>query len=136
MAVCSLAVALFLSDLKVSEEATCHGLGQSEWANYTSVGLLMLYIIFFSIGPSCIPWMITPELFTVGTVSTACSIANVLNWLANFSVQMAFTPLSTLLCGWVFLFFVFFLLIFSVYLYFFLPETKGMSVAEIVDLFR
>ena len=137
MASCSFLVSFLLSNLATSPEYTCHGIPNlPQWANYLSVALLFLFLIFFAIGPSCIPWMLTPELFTVGTVSTAASIACIVNWLANFTVQFGFAPLLSMFCGWVFLLFVALMTFFIVYLKINLPETKGLPITEIVAMFE
>ncbi|XP_063726260.1 solute carrier family 2, facilitated glucose transporter member 1-like [Symsagittifera roscoffensis] len=138
MTACSLVVSFLLSDLRTSDDQNCPGINLDKypWTNYLSVTLLFIYLIFFAIGPSCVPWMLTPELFTVGTVSTAASIAGIVNWLANFSVQFGFGTLLDYLCGWVFLIFVGFMSFFIVYLKIHLPETKGMAITEIVALFE
>lgn len=60
---------------------------------YLSVVSMMLYIVFFAIGPGSIPWMIVGELFSQGPRSAAVSLAVLVNWSANVSVGFGFPPL-------------------------------------------
>jgi len=64
-----------------------------EWLKYLSVVSMMLYIIFFAIGPGSIPWLIVAELFSQGPRSAAVSLAVLVNWSANVAVGQGFPPL-------------------------------------------
>lgn len=60
---------------------------------YLSIVSMMLYIVFFAIGPGSIPWMIVGELFSQGPRSAAVSLAVLVNWSANVAVGQGFPPL-------------------------------------------
>jgi SP family facilitated glucose transporter-like MFS transporter 1 len=60
---------------------------------YLSVVSMMLYIVFFAIGPGSIPWLIVAELFSQGPRSAAVSLAVLVNWSANVAVGQGFPPL-------------------------------------------
>ncbi|CAB0001304.1 unnamed protein product [Nesidiocoris tenuis] len=98
---------------------------------YMSVAGMLLFILFFSIGPGSIPWFITSELFSVAARPTASGVAVVVNWTANFIVGIGFLPLASLLDAYVFLIFAFFQAIFTVFIWFKVPETKNRTVEEI-----
>ena len=50
----------------------------------------VVYIVFFSIGPGAIPWLITPELFNTDARGKATSIAVFVNWFGTFVVTVSF----------------------------------------------
>ena len=64
-----------------------------ESLKYLSIVSMMLYIVFFAIGPGSIPWMIVGELFSQGPRSAAVSLAVLVNWSANVAVGQGFPPL-------------------------------------------
>lgn len=62
---------------------------------YTAFGVasvisVLLFTVFFAIGPGSIPWLITAELFSQGPRPAAISIAVLVNWFTNFLVGLAF----------------------------------------------
>jgi len=136
MAFCTLIVGVLLSGLSVDDGQICHGFTPTEASNYISIGLIFIFLAFFSIGPGAIPWLIAPELFTSSPRPKAMSIANTTNWLCNFTVALAFDPLRKALCGWVFLIFFAWLVIFIIYLSIRLPNVEGKSTSEIVQMFK
>ena len=54
---------------------------------------MMLFIVFFAIGPGSIPWLIVAELFSQGPRPSAVSLAVLVNWSANCAVGQGFPPL-------------------------------------------
>jgi len=75
--------------------------------------------------------MITGELFTQGPRGAAASICVLVNWSANLLVSLLFpNVLVPGLNEYSFLPFAVFLVIFMVFVYFALPETKGKQVGE------
>jgi len=134
MAVCALVVGLLLSGLEIGDQ-TCHGITVGDAGHYTAIVFIFISIAFFSIGPGAIPWLIIPELFTSSPRPKAASIANTVNWMCNFAIALGFDPIRDAICGWVFLIFFALLVFFVTYFMFRLPEIKGKSVNEIVQMF-
>lgn len=95
-----------------------------------------LYVAFFGVGPSSIPWMILSEMFGQGARSAAVSVGALVNWFANFIVGLTFIPMSEALGNYVFLPFTVLLIIFFVFTYFKLPETKNRTIEEVTALFK
>lgn len=113
----------------------------STYENNTTMSIFaviftFLYVAFFGIGPSSIPWMILSELFGQGARSAAVSIGALVNWFANFIVGLTFIYLSDALGNYVFLPFTVLLILFFVFTYFMLPETKNRSIEEVTALFK
>ncbi|XP_074661294.1 solute carrier family 2, facilitated glucose transporter member 1-like [Tubulanus polymorphus] len=111
--------------------------GYVEWFKIASVVAALCYVVFFALGPGSIPWMIVAELFSQGPRAAAISIGVLVNWLSNFIVGLSFKPLKEdVLHDYCFIPFSVLLLIFGVFIYFKLPETKNRTIEEITDLFR
>ena len=51
---------------------------------------LMLYILFFSLGMSPVPWVYNSEIYPLRVREVCCSISTSANWLSNFVVSMIF----------------------------------------------
>jgi SP family facilitated glucose transporter-like MFS transporter 1 len=54
---------------------------------------MIVFIVFFAIGPGSIPWLIVAELFHQAPRPAAISLAVLFNWSANVVVGQAFPPL-------------------------------------------
>ena len=106
------------------------------WAGYSCVASVVLFIVFFGIGPGGIPWMIVPELFAQDTRAAAVTICTITNWLSNFTVTFTFPLVQGPLGDYQFVPFTAALALCWLYIYFNLPETKGKSTKEITDFFK
>merc|ERR1719319_1411170 len=89
----------------------------SSWSGGLVVGATLVFVVFFALGPGSIPWMIAGEMFTQGPRPAASALVVGVNWAANLLVSLLF--------GGFFLF---------IYLY--LPETKGQTVGETTALLQ
>uniref|UniRef100_A0A8C2ESL2 Solute carrier family 2 member 1a n=1 Tax=Cyprinus carpio TaxID=7962 RepID=A0A8C2ESL2_CYPCA len=111
-------------------------LDQVKWMSYVSIIAIFSFVAFFEIGPGPIPWFIVAELFSQGPRPSAIAVAGFSNWFANFLVGMCFQYVEELTGPYVFIIFTIFLLIFFVFTYFKVPETKGRTFEEISASFR
>ncbi|XP_055525635.1 facilitated trehalose transporter Tret1 isoform X2 [Wyeomyia smithii] len=94
-----------------------------------------LFIAMFSIGYGPIPWLMVGELFANNVKAYASPLAGVFNWLLAFLVTKIFDTLRTSLgIAGVFWLFTGFSLLGTVFVFFLVPETKGISLAEIQRL--
>lgn len=108
-----------------------------DWIKYLNVIGMMCYIFFFAIGPGSIPWMVVGEFFTQGPRSVVISIAVFVNWSANIAVGQLFPILfDSVTKDWTFSLFSGLLLIFIVFVYAFMPETKGRTAEEMANYFK
>ncbi|KAH0624149.1 hypothetical protein JD844_007585, partial [Phrynosoma platyrhinos] len=106
------------------------------WMSYISLISVFLFVSFFEIGPGPIPWFIVAELFSQGPRPAAVAISGFSNWFTNFCIGMFF-PYVAEICGpYVFLIFAGLLVLFIIFIYYKVPETKGKSFEEITEEFR
>ena len=92
-------------------------------------------IIFFAFGPGCIAWFIIAEIFPVSARDSAMTIGIFINWVANWLVAFSFPILLQFTQPFTFLIFV---ASTGYFLYFtnnFVPETKGLTIAQVTAKF-
>ncbi|XP_042737262.1 solute carrier family 2, facilitated glucose transporter member 2 [Lagopus leucura] len=111
-------------------------LSQFSWMSYVSMIAIFLFVIFFEVGPGPIPWFIVAELFSQGPRPAAIAVAGFCNWACNFIVGMCFQYIADLCGPYVFVVFAVLLLVFFLFAYLKVPETKGKSFEEIAAAFR
>ncbi|KAH6991408.1 sugar transporter [Ilyonectria sp. MPI-CAGE-AT-0026] len=108
-------------------------------AGWASAVFIWLYISNFAFSIGCVNWIMPSEIFPPGVRSQAVGVAIGTNWLSNFIVALI-TPrmLSAIEFGTFYFFFANspgFCLFLGVWVYFFVPETKGVRIEEMDKLF-
>ncbi|XP_075867407.1 solute carrier family 2, facilitated glucose transporter member 1-like [Nelusetta ayraudi] len=103
--------------------------------SYVAISAVMLFVAMFELGPGPIPWFIVAELFSQGPRPAAMAVAGCCNWTSNFIVGMSFPKLVELCGPWVFLIFTAFLIVFIVFTFLKVPETRGKTFEEIANSF-
>ncbi|XP_050682510.1 solute carrier family 2, facilitated glucose transporter member 1-like [Leptidea sinapis] len=106
------------------------------WVSFLCIGLVILFVVTFAVGPGSIPWFLVTELFNQSARPAASSVAVTVNWTANFIVSLSFLPLFTILKANVFIVFAVFQVIFILFIWKKIPETKNKTVEEITAMFR
>merc|ERR1719481_547156 len=99
--------------------------------SYVAVAAVIFFVVGFATGPGSIPWFFVTELFTMSGRSTATSMAVTMNWAANFLVGLSFQPIQMLAGVWVFMVFIVIQILFIIYVFLVVPETKGRTIEEI-----
>jgi hypothetical protein len=95
-----------------------------------------LFISCFAIGIGGTGWLLQGEVFPTTVRGRASGIGAAVDWLANYGLVLAFPIMQAGIgLGWVMIVFAGLCVLGVVFVYFFLPETKGHSVDEIVRLF-
>ena len=92
-------------------------------------------IVFFAFGPGCIAWFIIAEIFPASARDSAMTIGIFINWCANWLVAFTFPLLLQCTQPYTFVIFV---ASTAYFLYFtdrFVPETKGLTIAQVTALF-
>ncbi|OWY96897.1 Proton myo-inositol cotransporter, partial [Phytophthora megakarya] len=99
--------------------------------------VLFVYLAFFASGMGCMPWTINAEIYPLRVRSFALSMATSVCWMTNLLVSFTFLSIvdelsvygafwlyaTIALCGFV-------------YLWKELPETKGLELEEIQQIFE
>lgn len=104
---------------------------------WVAVGSLVTYIICFvmSLGP--IGWILVSEVFPLRIRGIAMSVCTVSNFAFNFFVVGSFPVLLHRIGGaWTFWIFGIVSILCIIFVYFFVPETKGISLEEIESNWR
>ncbi|MEE6485803.1 hypothetical protein FKM82_014415 [Ascaphus truei] len=125
MAVCALVMTIALN---LKERAMA-------WS-YVSIVAIFGFVAFFEVGPGPIPWFIVAELFSQGPRPVAMAVSGCSNWTANFLVGMLFPYAASGLGPYVFIIFMVLLIVFFVFTFFMVPETKGRTFEEIARVFQ
>ncbi|XP_046344789.2 solute carrier family 2, facilitated glucose transporter member 8-like [Haliotis rufescens] len=98
---------------------------------------LMIYIVGFSLGWGPIPMLVMSEIFPSRARGAASSIAILGNWLVAFVVTKEFMTMQTILGqDGTFYLFAMFCLMSVMFVWKYLPETKGKSLEEIEHYFH
>ncbi|KAK3571202.1 hypothetical protein QTP86_004907 [Hemibagrus guttatus] len=125
MAVCALIITISLQLL----------VGETPVVSYVALLAVFGFVATFEIGPGPIPWFIATELFAQGARPAAVAVGGCSNWTANFLVGLCF-PLLLTACGpYVFIIFFVLLVLFFLFTYFWVPETKGRTFEDIASGF-
>lgn len=109
--------------------------------NYKLSGYIMivftcLFIVFFCCSWSAIAPVLVSEIFTLEIKSQAMALSQAFNWGANFFIALC-TPIITARIGYAFGYvFTGFMFIAVPFVYFFIPETKGLTLEEIDDYYE
>jgi MFS transporter, SP family, galactose:H+ symporter len=94
---------------------------------------MILYIFFYAISLGSLFWLIIAEIYPAQYRSLAMSSVTAIQWLANFIIAVSFLPLQQYFVKPGILFYFFSLMCFLAFIitYFYVPETKGMSLEHI-----
>jgi SP family galactose:H+ symporter-like MFS transporter len=104
---------------------------------WVTVGLLLLYIIFFAISLGPLGWLIISEVYPLKVRGVAMSIGALSNWGFNAIVTFTFLPMiSVLSASGAFLGYAVIGVIGIIWGYYNIPETKGISLEEIEGHWR
>jgi SP family myo-inositol transporter-like MFS transporter 13 len=105
---------------------------------YIALAMILVYVFVFATGLGSIPWTVNSEIYPLYLRSTANSVSSMANWTSNLIVSMAFLSLTTSNVGLILAWDI--LAGFAVgtwfWVYYLLPETKGLTLEEVMELFR
>eukprot|EP00897_Mesotaenium_endlicherianum_P010445 jgi/Mesen1/9429/ME000618S08816 len=100
------------------------------------VTFICIYVAGFAWSWGPLGWLVPSEIQPLDTRSAGQSITVATNFLFTFIIGQAFL---SMLCGMkygIFLFFAAFVLIMTIFIHLCLPETKGVPLEEMVDIWR
>ncbi|KAL6109338.1 slc2a14 [Pungitius sinensis] len=103
--------------------------------SYLAIVAVFGFVASFEMGPGPIPWFIVAELFSQGPRPAAMAVSGLSNWTANFVVGLGFPKLAELCGPYVFIIFVIFLILFFIFTFLKVPETRGRTFDDIAQGF-
>ncbi|CAK7323272.1 unnamed protein product [Dovyalis caffra] len=102
---------------------------------FLAVILLGLYIISYSPGMGTVPWIVNSEIYPLRYRGVGGGIAAVSNWCSNLIVSESYLSLTEALgAGGTFFLFAGISTIGLIFIYFLVPETKGLQFEEVEKL--
>ncbi|KAM4707284.1 solute carrier family 2, facilitated glucose transporter member 9-like [Discoglossus pictus] len=105
------------------------------WLPICSVLLIFIFVLSFGAGPGATTVTIVVEIFTQESRSAAFMILGVINWVGLLAIGMLFPFVAASIGHFCFLIFLFVIAACGIFLFCFLPETKGKSWLEIKEDF-
>uniref|UniRef100_A0A8P4K5X3 Solute carrier family 2 member 3b n=1 Tax=Dicentrarchus labrax TaxID=13489 RepID=A0A8P4K5X3_DICLA len=124
MAICALLMTISLSLVNTNQSLS-----------YLAIVAVFGFVASFEMGPGPIPWFIVAELFSQGPRPAAMAVSGFSNWTANFLVGLGFPKLEELCGPYVFIIFMIFLILFFIFTFLRVPETRGRTFDDIAQGF-
>ncbi|MFI3283370.1 MAG: sugar porter family MFS transporter, partial [Rikenellaceae bacterium] len=114
-------------------------LGLLSFMNLIGVAALVAMIVYtasfmMSWGPIC--WVLISEIFPNTIRGKAIAIAVAAQWIANYLVSSTFPTLSAISLGGTYMMYAAFCALSIIFVWKFVPETKGKSLEEMSDLWK
>ncbi|NXD75252.1 GTR10 protein, partial [Halcyon senegalensis] len=115
--------------------------GGASWAehmvlNWITLLSMMAFVSAFSIGFGPMTWLVLSEIYPAGIRGRAFAFCNSFNWAANLLISLSFLDLIDAIgFSWVFLLYGLMGIMAVIFIYLFVPETKGQSLEEIDQQF-
>lgn len=125
MAICAILMTISLSLVESGNQSL----------SYLAIVAVFGFVASFEMGPGPIPWFIVAELFSQGPRPAAMAVSGFSNWTANFLVGISFPKLEQLCRAYVFIIFTIFLILFFIFTFLRVPETKGRTFDDIAQGF-
>ncbi|KAL9383982.1 hypothetical protein Peur_024305 [Populus x canadensis] len=101
-----------------------------KWYAIVVVLFFCIYVAGFSWSWGPLGWLVPSEIFPLEIRSAAQSVTVSVNMLFTFIIAQVFLTMLCHLKFGIFLFFAFFVVLMSIFIYYFLPETKGIPIEE------
>ncbi|NXD08314.1 GTR10 protein, partial [Nothocercus nigrocapillus] len=104
--------------------------------NWITLLSMMAFVSAFSIGFGPMTWLVLSEIYPAGIRGRAFAFCNSFNWAANLLISLSFLDLiDTIGFSWLFLLYGLIGVMAVIFIYLFVPETKGQSLEEIDQQF-
>ncbi|CAN4092080.1 unnamed protein product [Withania somnifera] len=133
MLICQIVVAICIGS-KFGTDGTAAQL--PKWYAVVVVIFICVYVAGFAWSWGPLGWLVPSEIFPLEIRSAAQSINVSVNMIFTFIVAQVFLTLLCHLKFGLFLFFAFFVCVMTVFVYFFLPETKNVPIEEMVVVWK
>ncbi|THY57751.1 putative MFS monosaccharide transporter [Aureobasidium pullulans] len=113
---------------------------EGSWSSHLAAGWVCIVFVWifigcfaFSWGP--VSWIVVSEVFPLSMRAKGVSLGGSANWLNNFAVGISTSPFIDTSQFGAFIFFGCMCVLATLWVYFMLPETKGLTLEEMDELF-
>nr|GFC83136.1 sugar carrier protein C-like [Tanacetum cinerariifolium] len=106
------------------------------WYAVLVVIFICIYIAGFSYSWGPLGWLVPSEIFQLEIRSAAQSVNVSVNMICTFLIAQIFLEMLCDMRFGLFLFFMFFVFIMTVFIYWFLPETKGIPIEDMSGIWE
>lgn len=107
-----------------------------KWYAIVVVVFICAYVAGFAWSWGPLGWLVPSEIFPLEIRSAAQSVNVSVNMIFTFIVAQIFLTMLCHLKFGLFIFFAFFVFVMSIFVYYFLPETKGIPIEEMGQVWR
>ncbi|KAK2383063.1 sugar carrier protein C [Trifolium repens] len=107
-----------------------------KWYAIVVVLFICSYVAAFSWSWGPLGWLVTSEIFPLEIRSAAQSVNVSVNMFCTFFVAQVFLTLLCHMKFGLFIFFAFFVVVMTIFVYFMLPETKGIPIEEMGKVWK
>ena len=105
-------------------------------AGWTSVTLLLIYMLSFGASWGPVPWALPAEIFPSSLRAKGVALSTCSNWLNNFIIGLITPPLVQNTGFGAYTFFATFCLLSLVWTQIFVPETRGRTLEQMDHVFK
>lgn len=95
-----------------------------------ATAMIMIYAVFWSFGLNGIPWIVSAEIFPGALRNFSGTWAALVQWATQFPISKCLPYMFNSFGYGVWFFFAGFLVVATVWSYFLLPETKGLTIDQ------
>ncbi|XP_073048139.1 sugar carrier protein C-like [Primulina eburnea] len=107
-----------------------------KWYAIVVVLFICIYVAGFAWSWGPLGWLVPSEIFPLEIRSAAQSINVSVNMFFTFVIAQVFLMMLCHLKFGLFLFFAFFVVVMTIFMYYFLPETKNIPIEEMVGVWK
>lgn len=107
-----------------------------KWYASVVVTFICIYVAGFAWSWGPLGWLVPSEIFPLEIRSAAQSINVAVNMIFTFIVAQVFLMMLCHMKFGLFLFFAFFVVVMTFFIYFFLPETKNIPIEEMATVWK
>ncbi|KAJ9690283.1 hypothetical protein PVL29_012772 [Vitis rotundifolia] len=107
-----------------------------KWYAIVVVLFICIYVSGFAWSWGPLGWLVPSEIFPLEIRSAAQSVNVSVNMFFTFIIAQIFLNMLCHMKFGLFLFFAFFVVVMSFFIYFFLPETKGIPIEEMAEVWK
>ncbi|GAA0160189.1 secondary carrier transporter [Lithospermum erythrorhizon] len=133
MLVCQVVVAIFIA-IKFGVDGNPDDL--PKWYAIIVVLFICIYVAGFAWSWGPLGWLVPSEIFPLEIRSAAQSINVSINMFFTFVIAQVFLTMLCHLKFGLFLFFAFFVVVMTIFVLFFVPETKNIPIEEMVIVWK